>query len=230
MSLILDLVVLALIVLGVVMGIKRGFVRTAIELIGYVLVLVIATTVAVPVSEAVYDGVFRDTVEQSVSTAISESATGSVEPSIDAVFENIPDGIRNLLDYYTITPDSIKDTLDTHVDDTSGAIAVHIADALAPPIQSLIRLVFVALLFIVGIFAVRLLAKLCNSVAEALPLVGRLNSFLGGFAGGLKGLAIAFFVANLISLLIGLTNGGLLGITQNDVDKTVLFMRLCTLL
>ena len=230
MSLILDLVVLALIVFGVVMGIKRGFVRTAIELVGYVLILLIATSVATPLSEAVYDGVFRQSIEQSVAESVSESATSSVDPSIDAVFEKMPDGILQLLDRYDITADSVKDALDTQADNTSQTLSVHIADALAPPIQSLIRLVFVALMFMIGIFAVRLLAKLCNSVAKALPLVGKLNSVLGGVAGGLKGVAIAFFVANLIFLLIGLTSEGLFGITQNDIEKTTLFVRLCTLM
>lgn len=230
MSLILDLAVLALIVFGIVMGIKRGFVRTAIELVGYVLVLLIATYAATPISEAVYDGVFRQSIEQSVADSVSQSATSSVDPTIDAAFENMPEGILQLLDRYSITADSVKDALDTQTDNTAKTLSAHIADALSPPIQSLIRLVFITLMFIIGIFAVRLLAKLCNSVAKALPLVGKLNAVLGGVAGGLKGVAIVFFVANLIGLLIGVTSEGLFGITQSDIDKTTLFVRLLTLI
>ncbi len=229
MSIILDVIVVGLIVLGIILGIKRGFVRTVIELAGYILVLIIAATAAEPISEAVYDSFIRQTVEESISVAISETAVESVEPTIDSVFENMPESLDKLLEFYSISSDTLKQSLGSQVDGASEGLAIRIADVLAVPIQSLIRLIFVALLFIIGLFVVRFLARFCNSVAKALPLVGSLNKALGGVAGALKGLAIAFFVANIFMMLLNLSAEGVFGITLKDAQASKLFSLLTTL-
>lgn len=229
MSLLLDLLIVAVLVFGLLSGVRRGFVRTVIELIGYALILVLAFTAAGPVSEKVYDKFVRETVEQSVSSAFSETAVESIEPSVDEVYERLPDSIKSLLAHYSVTPESVKSALNDHTGETAETLAGRISDLVAAPFQSLIRLIVIGLLFAVGLVVIRLVAKACNSLVEALPLVGGLNRFLGGTAGLLKGAVISVFVANLLMLLLSLSSDGILGITVADAEKTTLFIRLCVL-
>ena len=230
MSLLLDGIVVALIVLGAVLGVKRGFVRTVIEVAGYVLILLIATSFAGTVGDAVYAGAVRPAVENAVVSGIGGSDTTDVEETVDRTFEALPGPTANLLRFFDVTPERVKTTLGDTSQTAAATIAAKVGDLAAPPLTMVIRVLFVALLFVLGLFLIRLLAGFCNSVAKHIPVVGALNAWLGGAVGLVKGLVFAFVGANLLMLLLSLTGGELFGLTAEQVDHTLLFSRLCWLI
>lgn len=227
MSWILDLIVLALIAVGVFLGARRGFVRTAVEVVGCVLILAVAVTVAEPLSEAIYEGSARPAIENAVLVA-ADGDTGDDE-DVDKTFEAMPGAAVNLLGAFGITSATVKKDLRNVSERTSAAIAGKVGDLAAPPVKGLIRVLFVAVCFLIGMILIRLLAGWANKIAERIPVVGTLNRWLGGAAGVLRGLAIAFVAANLLYLLLSVT-GGILGITAGDAEQTLLFSHFCWIL
>ncbi len=237
MSMVLDLIVLAVLALGVILGVKRGFVRTAIELAGYVAVLVIAFAVATPVAKAVYDAAVRPGIEKSIVTAVSGAEVpdlGALDLGalVDQAYDRFPGPVSELLAGNGITAESIKESVgQTSYDAFSvEGIASGVADAVSPAVVSVIRIGVVLLVFVIGLFLVRLIAGACNGVVSRLPLVGSVNAWLGGVAGLLKGFALAFVLANVLMTVLTLKPDGLLGITVAGAKETMLFARLCWLL
>ncbi|MBP5618115.1 MAG: CvpA family protein [Clostridia bacterium] len=230
MSIFLDLIVIALVVLGIILGIKRGFVRTAIEGAGLVLILVVAMSFAQPVSEAVYEGSVRPAIENAVISGVGDDDTDDADNTVDKTFKALPGVATNLLGTFGITAETVKKDLSDSAKQTVESIAKKVGDLAAPPLTGLIRVLFVVLLFVVGMILVRLLAGTANKIADHIPVVGTLNKWLGGVTGVLKGLAIAFVAANLLYLLLSLTSDGIFGVTAKDAEQTFLFSRLCWIL
>jgi hypothetical protein len=56
-----------------------------------------------------------------------------------------------------------------------------------------------------------------------LPVIGKVNTVLGGVIGLGKGVVIAFAVCMLISLLVTLTGKGIWIFTKENIDKTYIF-------
>ena len=53
--------------------------------------------------------------------------------------------------------------------------------------------------------------------------MGGLHSFLGGFAGLLKGAVIAAVAVNVFALIVSLSSNGVFGITTDTLAQTKLF-------
>lgn len=230
MSLVLDLIVVTLLVLGVILGVKRGFVRTIIEVVGCLLILFVATTAAEPVSTLIYEKSARPAIENAVVSGIGDDDTSDPDTTVDKTFNALPGVATNLLNTFGVTPASVKKTLGDTSQQTAQTIAKQVGEMAARPLIALIRVVFVVLLFAIGMVLIGLLAGVANKLAKHIPVVGTLNSWLGGVAGLLKGLAVAFVVANLLMLLLSLSSNGILGVTVQDAERSMLFSRFCWVL
>ena len=230
MSILLDLIIVALIALGVILGIKRGFVRTVIEVAGCLLILFIAMTAAEPVSQSIYEGSVRPAIENAVISGVSDDDTDDADDTVDKTFQALPGVATNLLKTFGVTPDSVKKDLSNSAKETVPTIAAKVADLAQPPLTGLIRVLFVVILFIIGMIVVRLLARTANKLADHIPVVGTLNKMLGGVAGVFWGLAIAFVAANLLFLLLSVTTNGILGVTAKDAEQSFLFSHFCWIL
>ena len=76
--------------------------------------------------------------------------------------------------------------------------------------------------FIILMFFVKTLAKIINKIFN-LPLIGKLNRFLGGIIGLLKGTIFALIFVMVIMFVISMTENGFLCFTQENVNESIIF-------
>lgn len=227
MAWILDVILLVLASIWSVIGAKRGFVRTLIELAGYVIILVLAVNIAQPISQGIYNKMIKPSIEKAVEEAIPSPLTeldiSSTDKSVAQVIENLPDSVKAFLDANGVDTEEIKQSLVEEESVGVKTISDKISESVSPPITALIRIVLISIIFIIGMFAIRLLAGFCNAVASKLPLVSSMNTSLGAVAGFVKGAAIAVLLANIFAILVSISADGVFGINEAQIESTLLF-------
>lgn len=223
MGIILDLILVAIIVFFIWRSAKRGFVRVVVELVGYLLVLYIAFVCSAPLATVCYDTFAAPSVTNSIETAIKGAVGNSANAAADDVIDSIPDFISESASRFGFSTNGLKSTLQSSLNQGTEKAAVAVADYVARPIiTGFIRSLLVILIFLIGFFLVRLLARAINT-AFKLPIIGTANRFLGGGIGLLKGFVFAFLFCIIISALVSVTKNGFLIFTKENIDSSNLF-------
>lgn len=214
MGWILDLLVIAIVAYYAYISAKRGFVRTLIELVGFVAIFLIITKAGAPLSESLFKAAFRGPVLSKVQTTLDESAVSSVE----AVTEALPGFVVNGAAFLGIDIDEAVVT-----DDTTAALAEGITDnVIGPVITSLIYAIISLLLFGLGMYLVRILARAVNSLFK-ISFVGVVNRLLGAVLGLGKGLVVAFVICLVITVIVAFTQNGFLCFTKENIEQSMIF-------
>ncbi|MBQ4119183.1 MAG: CvpA family protein [Clostridia bacterium] len=219
MSIIIDLVLIAIIALAVIISAKQGFVRTIVGAVGFVAAVVIAFTVSKPLAEVTYDKL----IEPPIVNSISETASGTVTDTVDGVWNNLPSLITENSERFGFTKESIQGSLtqSTQGDVKETLLSVS-QTAIKPIFAELVSTVYAVILIIVLLIVVRFLAKLLNK-AFSFSVVGKLNAALGGVIGLVKGLVIALIICEIIVLVVSLTKNGIWIFNNENISNTILF-------
>ena len=220
MSWILDLIVIAIVCVYAYISARRGFVRTIIELAGFVAIFLVIPRFGTPISEKIFDTAFRSTVLTKVEAAVLETGAEASE----ALNNVLPEFIVNGADFLGI--DIAKTITATS---TASALAENITDSIVKPVvSSVIYAVLSLLLFGLGMYLVRVLARAVNSLFK-ISLVGKLNRLLGAVLGAAKGLVIAFIVCLVITIAISFTKNGFLFFTKENIEASLIFSKIAEL-
>lgn len=220
MSWVLDLIIIAVIAYYAYISAKRGFVRTLIELAGFVLIFLVITKAGTPLSEKLFDTAFRGQVLTKVETALQNST----EQTAQALTEALPDFVVNGADFLGIDIDAALVT-----GDTTAALAESITDhIIRPVITSMIYAIITLLLFGLGMYLVRVLARAVNSLFK-ISFVGVVNRVLGAVLGAGKGLVVVFVVCMIITISISFTENGILFFTKENIEHSLIFSKIAEL-
>ncbi len=219
MSIIIDLILVAIILVVVLISAKQGFVRTVVGAVGFVAAVVIAFTFSKPLAEVTYDKF----IEPPIVNSISETASGTVTDTVDGVWSNLPSLITDNSESFGFSKDSIKGSLSESTSDNIKETISNVSQtAIKPIFTNLCSTVYAVILIIVLLIIVRLLAKLLNK-AFSFSVVGKLNITLGGVLGLAKGLVIALIVCEVIVLVISFTKNGIWIFNNENISNTYLF-------
>lgn len=214
MGWILDVIVIAVVGYYAYISAKRGFVRTLIELVGFVAIFLIITKAGTPLSEKLFDMAFRDSVLSKVQTAVEDSAAQGAQ----AVNEVLPGFVINGAEFLGIDMDKALTA-----GDTTAALAEGITDnVIRPVITSLIYAIISLLLFGVGMYLVRILARTVNGLFK-ISFVGVVNRLLGAVLGLGKGFVVAFVLCLIITVSVAFTENGFLFFTKENIEQSVIF-------
>ncbi len=218
MSIVIDLIVVAIILLTVLISAKRGFVRVAVEVAGFVAAVILAFSFSAPLADFTYE----KAIEPPIINSISENTTESASQTADAIWESLPSFITGNTERLGITKDYIEKEV---VSGTKSHMEEALKDlsqkAIKPVATSILETLYAVILIIVLLFIVKILAKLLNKVFS-FSTVGKLNSSLGGVVGAVQGIAIALIVCEIISLVISFA-GGIWIFNNENIDKTFIF-------
>lgn len=220
MSIVLDIVVVAIFVIFISLGIKNGFIKTLVSLLGFIIALVLALMIANKGAFAIYDGLISDIVKNSISNAISATTGNDVESIVVNIPEFFLDAAKALgYDIKELVMGNLGETLEISAEAIAEAISRDIA---RPIIANIIRIV----LFLVSFFVIKLLigwiGRVLNFV-DKIPVLNKFNKLLGGVIGAFKALAVVYLVCYLVVLIAGLSIEGVLGISNSAIENTKLF-------
>lgn len=223
MSIIIDLIILAIIVLTVIISAKRGFVRTLIELVGFIAAVFISFTISTPLANTTYDKIIEPSILSSVSstadTAVDSSATGT----LDDFWEQIPEWVKGSFEKSGIT----KDSLDQIISDNVGkgvqsVVETASENVIKPAVINTLKLIYQAVLLIVLMALVKPVAKLVNKLFS-FSVIGTANRILGGVVGVPKGIIYAIEICLLITLAVSFTKNGFWIFTKDALEGSIFF-------
>lgn len=203
MTIIVDLVILAIIVLCVIVGYVRGLTGALIKILSFVLSIVIAFVLFVPISNLIIN---NTTIDESIGQSIREMiiANNATEES-----DNMP---TTITDYIGEQVENVTDSAREAVaDTTSREVAITIVKA-----ATWIILFIVARILLI-------LLKFITSLIARLPVIKQFDKLGGVIYGLLEGLIIVYVVLAIISLISPLMNGTLAELIDNSYLGSMMY-------
>ncbi len=220
MSIILDIIIVAIIAICVFLSAKRGFARTVIELVGFVAAILIAINLSNPVANFVYDKAVSPTIEKNVVVVMDESVNSASAAVTDTIWEKLPNFVSNAAEKSGVTKDTLSNKL--MGSSSSEDIASSIAEEIFKPVATtVIKYIATVIIFVILLIVVKILARLFNAVFKK-SLLGGANAILGGALGAIKGAIYAILFCLLVSLIANITKDNFF-ITNEMIENSTVF-------
>lgn len=195
MSIIVDIVILAIIVLCIIIGYVRGLTGSLIKIVSFVLSLIIAFVLFVPVSNVIIN-----------NTEIDENLEASIRNMIIQEEQNEDENM----------PEAITDYIGQKIDQAADDAKESIVDSTARDVSLTIVKAgtWIALFIIARILLIFL--RFITSLIAKLPVIKQFDKLGGIIYGLLEGLIIVYVLLALISFVSPMLNGTL----ANAIDES----------
>lgn len=198
MSLVIDLLLLAIIIVSAAVGVRRGFVRTIMGFVTFLASLLGAWYFTRPVSDWLSETFLAERITDPVAQIIRQLFVPSLDQSeaVPKLFSDMPDTLSSLLSRFGAAPAEAQ-TAASGSADAAQAIAAFLA-------QPAVRAISDALAFLLLFFGITLALSIITAVLNMifkLPVLSALNR-----AGGLLlGLIIGALYAWVIAYALGIS-------------------------
>lgn len=222
MSIILDIIVVAIIALTVYFAYKNGFVRTAISTVSFLLAVAVTAMFASPLADFLKETSVAETVESTTENAITDVLL-ETSLGVDGLLEGKSDDFNKLVSVTGMSLSELGDWYHNNIADSNKGEAV-LAARIAEPITDIsAKAIAVLILFIGTQLALAVIARVLNLVAK-LPLLRTANKALGIMLGAmlaaLRVCLFCFVMGVLIENAEFLDNSFL---SSLNAEKTLLF-------
>lgn len=208
MSIIIDIIIIAIIAVSGFFAYKKGFIGTLFSLLGTVVAIALSLMLCTPVSAFINDNFVNPAVKSYIVKAVDSSSIGqtyeqALSNGADIVkkVKEMPASLKSVLDLAGINAEEI--IAEANKTEANAEAAVdNLINKISTPISGAIsRVVALVGLFIVLSIALWVVCKLITAVFNALPLGKKLNKF-GGLAFGIvRGLLIVLVISALFTAI-----------------------------
>lgn len=223
MSIILDLIALAIIVITVLISAKRGFVRTAVELVGFIAAVFISFTISTPLANATYDKIIEPSILSSVNSVADTAADNSAAAAVDSFWNEMPGWIKGGIERAGISKESLDGSITANIGNGVASAAESASQSvIKPAVTSMLTLVYQVISLIILLIIVKPIAKLINKLFS-FSIIGTANRVLGGVVGVPKGIIYAALFCLLITLIVSFTSNGFLIFTNETIEQSLFF-------
>ncbi len=212
MNYVLDLVLFGIFVLFVAVGVFRGFIRSAIHFLGSIIAACLSAVLGGMAAQWLFDSMFRGALVERVQESLNMLGTSDALSSVDNLLASLPDFIVRALQDAGVTASSISGSIASQ----SGAAAERIADLLAPTFVGFLKVLAVIVIFALLMVVVRMVAELLSHVLR-LPLLGQLDSILGGVCGFLLALVLVWVMLAAVQVFVPMLDAS----TQSQIHQAL---------
>ena len=202
MTIVVDLIILAIIVLCIVIGYIRGLTGSLIKILSFVLSVIIAFILFVPVSNLIIN---NTEIDENIETSIRNAILSEEENGEAAMPETITDYIGQKVDEAS---DSAKETV---VDSTAREVSLTIVKA-----GTWIALFIVARILLI-------LLRFITSLIAKLPIIKQFDKLGGVIYGLLEGLIIVYVVLAIISFVSPMMSGAIANAIDNSTIGSMMY-------
>lgn len=195
MTIVVDLIILAIIVLCIVIGYIRGLTGSLIKILSFVLSVIIAFILFVPVSNLIIN---NTEIDENIETSIRNAILSEEENGEAAMPETITDYIGQKVEQAT---DGAKEAI---INSTARDVSITIVKSGTWIILFIIaRILLIFLKFITGLIA-------------RLPVIKQFDKLGGSIYGILEGLVIVYVLLAIISFASPVVDGNLI----KEIEKS----------
>lgn len=212
-SLILDLVLLAVLVSTALYYRKKGFVAGIVHLGGTLISLIGAWLAASTVSPAVFEKFFKEGLVEKIHTAIDGQATVNLADMVERFAGFLPDSLKQ----------SILSAADGVLDGGAPDAALSIVEnVIAPLLVPIISIVVFFVCFAICRLLVGLLTAMLTGL-NRIPVVGSLNRVLGFVTGAVAGLLNVFILLCAAWAILVITGGNSSWWNEAMLEKSLFY-------
>ncbi len=204
MSLIIDFIIIAAAVAAIYLGIVRGFIKSVMHFVSLILALIAVVVFTGPVSEWVNERFVGERVSEITEDSLSGIVDAGVEKlQLEKVFEDRPDALLNVTERFSVDIDDLVSYYSDFLTDLAESAAIdELAAKLADPTAAALSTVAAAIvIFIVALLALKLITFILDLIFR-LPVLNKLNTFLGFLFGIGSALITAWIISNMATGLI----------------------------
>ena len=209
LSLILDIILIAVFAAFVFVAVKKGFIRTLLELVAVVAALVLAYQLSPVASQAVFDGMLEKNITSSIETQISDNFdTTTAAKKAETALEAIPDFAVSLASSAGVDIGSIKNNISAE-NLSAENVAKELVEKIAEPIiTGALTIIFFILFTCVLIIILRIVAAKIAKLFKV-PLVGTVDKLLGAVLGICRGLVVLVLICTVLEFVFANGNSEL---------------------
>lgn len=219
-SILLDVITVAVVILFAMIGMRRGFIKSVVRLLGFAVSVVASALVSSPVAQWIYNEMLYEQLEAIVAQKVQEgvaAASATLADQINAVLATLPQGVQNLLTVYGVDASGMAGAAQTNE-----TLVPTIMDQIISPLcVAALQLIVFLVLFLVLFLVIRLLGKVIDKIFASLPVIKQINGLLGGVLGFAEGVLVLFVLCFALQLYMTLTGAGSL-ITPESLEQTYL--------
>ena len=216
MSLILDIILIAVFAAFVFAAVKKGFIRTLLELVAVVAALVLAYQFSPMASQAVFDGMLEKNITSSIETQISNNVdTATAAKKAELALDAIPDFAVSLADAAGVDIDNIKNKISSE-NLSAESVANELVEKIAEPIiTGALTIIFFILLACVLIIVLKIAAAKISKLFKV-PIVGTADKLLGAVLGICRGLVVLILICTVLEFIFANGSGELAAAVNNS--------------
>ncbi len=204
MSLIIDLIIIIVAAASVYLGWARGFIKSVMSFVSIILAIIavylFASPLALYLNESFIDTHVQSMVEDGLSSIVS---AGSENLDLEKILSDRPEALENIVKQFGGDLDEIIDYYNNALANASDQEALsQMASKIATPTANALSSVLATIIiFVAAMLLLKFITWLLDLIFR-LPVLKKLNSFLGLLFGIGSAIVISWVVANIAIGLI----------------------------
>lgn len=221
MSMIIDVILIALVLLVVYKAYQKGFVKTFLDTFSVFVSGIASFSLCRTVADSAYDMFIGDLVKTEFKRALDDLNSGaSLGDKLNAMVDALPKPAIGIAEYMGVNLDYLKANLSGASSASDADLIEIVADKIAYDLMiGVVQVVCFFALFIIFSLVVKALSSFISHVVDKLPIVGGLDSLLGIVLGLVKGAIILLAVGVLLTVFVATAEEGspLLAIEESKI-------------
>lgn len=204
MNFIVDAIIIAIIAIVIVRSSKKGFVSSLIDTFAMIIATIVSYMFTPEVSQFVYDSFIKNSVSKGFEKVLDDMNTNAaVADKVDAMIASLPEGAVNLADRLgIINLNAIGAGIHMPgVIDNNQLITTVLNDFAYNVMITITKVVVFFILFVLATLVLRMVSNFLENINK-IPLIGKLNSTLGGVLGVAKALIIILVVCTVMYFIV----------------------------
>ncbi len=189
MSILVDIIILAIIALSVFIGYRRGLIKCAINVLSFFVAILVVILLTSPISNLI---IKNTKIDDNIKTTISEKIE----------FNDVnADGVK-LTAENSNSPEVVRDYINNMVLDLTKTTTGTVSEALAENITVIIINITVAIVLFVGTKFALMFVKVLADVIGRIPLIKQFNKAGGIIYGIFSGIVRVYVILAIISIIV----------------------------
>lgn len=202
MSIVLDIILVAIFIFLTARGWRRGIWSTLLNVMGWIVALALIAGFSESWAQRAYDTAVEPRAVRAVERAIPAGTVEAMNSGADAMqsVQGVLDGLGGFLGGRTVDTSALREIESSLRQDSTSLARAITRSVLAPALLAVVRAVISILIWVVTLALFGLLSRISARRRRGNGVLGAVNRLLGGVLGAAEGVAAAYLYALMLSL------------------------------
>ncbi len=207
---IFDLIFVAIAIVVVVASARKGFVASCLDAFSVVIAGFVSFKFFEPVAQWVYDVIVKDFMRTALVRAIEDTGSNaSAAEKINVMLAEIPEGAVKLAQGIGVNVNSLAATINQSISSDRDAFIDVFGEKVVYPVMIFVtEIVVFMILLVVSCLIIRAVSNFFSDKLKKIPVVGNVDTILGGALGLIKAAVILVAVTTVFYIILATAQDG----------------------